>query len=146
MLTGLLGSWPGIVLGAGTLLSRREYFFLSYAIVGVVHWALSFTAGSLAPRHARASRSQGHVALLVFRDLALVWGAAMALLAILNLTPLCVGQDNGDGLNTVADGIVQSTAVAVCCTPPVLGLVGLAAIGLGHCLERMRGLGSRTGN
>ena len=136
VVAGLLGSTPALVMVAGAVLSREEYFFLTYAIVGGVYWLLSFAAGFFAPRHAGAGRSWKRVALLAFRDLALAWGASMVLLAILNLTPLCVGQDSGDGLNSIADCVVQSVAVVAIFTLPVLGLAGLAAVGLGRRLGK----------
>ena len=130
VVAGLLGAWPGLVLGAGTLLFRREYFFITYAIVSGFFLALAFTLGALTPRHLRPDRSRKQVFLLVFRDLALAWDGALVLLSILNLTPLCVGQDNGDGRNTYALCVIQSVAVAVCYTPPVLGMVALASLRL----------------
>ncbi len=139
VVAGLLGAWPGLVLGAGALLFRREYFFVTYAIVSGFFWALAFTLGMLTPRHLSPGRSGKQVFLLAFRDLALAWGGALVLLSILNLTPLCVGQDNGDGRNTYALGITQSAAVAVCDTPPVLGMVALAALGLGRWLKHISG-------
>ena len=137
VVAGLLGSAPALVLVVGAVLSWREYFFLTYAIVSVAHLALSFAAGLFAPRHTVAARSWKQVALLAFRDLAFAWGAAMVLLAILNLTPLCVGIDSGDGLNSVGDCVVQSVAVVATCTLPILGLAGLAAVGLGRRLGKV---------
>jgi hypothetical protein len=137
VVAGLLGAWPGLVLGAGTLLFRREYFFVTYAIVSGFFWVLTFALGALTPRHLKPGRSRKQVFLLAFRDLALAWGGALVLLSILNLTPLCIGRDNGDGRNTVALGIIQSAAVAVCYTPPVLGMVALAALGLGRWLKHI---------
>jgi hypothetical protein len=132
---GLLGSWPGLVLGAGTLLLRREYFFITCTIVSGFFWAVAFALGALTPRYLRPGRSRKPVFLLAFRDLALAWGGTLVLLSILNLTPLCIGRDNGDGRNTLALSIVQSVAVAVCYTPPILGMVALAALGLSRWLK-----------
>ncbi len=136
IVAGLLASWPGVVLGVGTLVFRQEYFFLTYAIVSGVFWALSFTLGARTALRLGAGQSRERTAWLAFRDLALAWVASLVLLGILNLTPLCVGQDNGDGRNTCALCIIQSVASAVIYTPPVLLLVGLAAWGLGHWLSR----------
>jgi hypothetical protein len=52
---------------------------------------------------------------------------ALAVLTALNLTPLCVGQNNGDGTNNLVMCIVQTGLVAVFFGPLVLGLLALAA-------------------
>lgn len=135
IVAGLLASWPGAVLGVGTLVFRQEYFFLTYAIVSGVFWALSFGLGVRTVLRHAAGQSCGRTAWLAFRDLALAWVASLVLLGILNLTPLCVGQDNGDGRNNCTQCVIQTVGVAVVFTVPVLTLVGLAALGLGRWLS-----------
>jgi hypothetical protein len=132
IVAGLLASWPGVVLLAGTLVFRQEYFFLTYAIVSGVFWACSFIVGARMARQ----QSRRRTTWSAFRNLVFAWGAALVLLAVLNLTPLCVGQDNGDGRNTCALCVIQSVASAVIYTLPVLLLASLAAWGLGGWLSR----------
>lgn len=136
IVAGLLASWPGVMLAVGTLVLRQEYFFLTYALVGVVFCAMSFGVGARTALRPVAGQSRERTVRLAFRRLAFAWGAALVLLGILNLTPLCVGQDNGDGRNTGALCVIQTVASAVVYTPPVLLLAGLAAWGLGRWLSR----------
>lgn len=139
MVAGLLASWPGLVLGAGTLLFRQEYFFRTYALVSGVFWALSFLLGARIPQRLVAGQSRNQIAWLAFRKSALAWAASLVVLAILNLTPLCIGQDNGDGRNTCALCVIQTVGAAVVYTPSVLLLVGLASVLLGRWLNRTAG-------
>jgi hypothetical protein len=136
IIAGLLASWPGVVFGVGTLMFRQEYFFLTYAIVSGVFWALSFGLGARMALRRVAGQSRERTAWLAFRDLAFAWVASLMLLGVLNLTPLCLGQDNGDGRNTCVLCVIQSVASAVIYTPPMLLLAGLAAWGLGRWLSR----------
>jgi hypothetical protein len=136
IVAGLLTAWPGVVLSVGTLVFRQEYFFLAYAIVSGAFSALSFGLGARTALRLVAGQSRKRTAWLTFRALAFAWVASLVLLGILNLTPLCVGQDNGDGRNTCALCVIQSVASAVIYTPPVLLLAGLAAWGLGRWLSR----------
>jgi hypothetical protein len=53
---------------------------------------------------------------------------AILALGLLNLTPLCVGQDNGDGNNDLALCVLQSVMVAIVFSPLEFVLLCLTAL------------------
>jgi hypothetical protein len=60
----------------------------------------------------------------------LAWLAALAFMGLLHLTPLCVGQNNGDGNNDLARCMVVDLLVSLVYSPvhgTILALVSLAA-------------------
>jgi hypothetical protein len=53
----------------------------------------------------------------------LMWGFALFLLGGFSLTPFCIGQENGDGVNNLAECIQRATMSGLVCTPVYLGLL-----------------------
>jgi len=66
----------------------------------------------------------------------LAWGLALLALAQINMTPLCIGQDNGDGNNNLALCAVQTIGVAIAYTPVAFTVLGLSALVRGAVLDR----------
>ena len=56
------------------------------------------------------------------------WAAALGVMGILNLTPLCVGADNGDGNNDLGRCVVYTVLWAIFYTPVVLAASGGCAV------------------
>lgn len=127
LLAGLLASWPGLVVGATTLSFRQEYFFQTYAIVSGAFLVLSFCLGARIPQQLVVGQSRRQITWLTFRNSTLAWIASLILLAILNQTSLCIGQDNGDGHNASIQCVVQTIAAMLVYTPLVLLLIGFSA-------------------
>jgi hypothetical protein len=58
-----------------------------------------------------------HPGLWIFGQGLLAWMAAFFVLGILNITPMCVGQDNGDGNNDLVMCVVQTVLVGFAYSP-----------------------------
>lgn len=138
LLAGTLAAVPGlawIVLGLAAF--QEEYFFLTYMAGGVTITLFALlTAGLLAglPWFLAARIRLG---IAVLAGVMIGWVAGIALMALLNLTPLCVGQDNGDGNNNLGMCIGYTILYALVYTTVMfgaaiaLGLIGWAAGKLG---------------
>ena len=107
LLTGFLGNeaWWGmfltvlIILLIGGLLSGFSLPALFQKLGLTRSWAWILVQGSLA------------------------WGLALFLLGVFSLTPLCIGQENGDGVNDLAECMGRATMSGLVCTPVYLGLL-----------------------
>ena len=104
-----------------------DYFWKSYFIVSGLFLAVSFALGflipTLAPKHWKR-----HPTLWLFNQGLLAWLVAILALGLVNLTPLCVGQDNGDGNNDFALCMVQTVMVAIVFSPLEFILLYLTAL------------------
>jgi hypothetical protein len=58
----------------------------------------------------------------------LAWLVAILALGLVNLTPLCVGQENGDGTNDFALCMLQTVMVAIVFSPLEFVLLCLTAL------------------
>jgi hypothetical protein len=123
--------WMLIFISAGS-----EYFWKSYFIVSGVFLAISFALGffipTLAPVHWKR-----HPILWLFGQGMLAWLVAILALGLVNLTPLCVGQDNGDGNNDFALCMAQTAMVPIVYSPMEFILLCLAAFPGGWLLKRL---------
>jgi hypothetical protein len=112
-----------------------DYFWKSYFIISGLFLAISFAVGffipTLAPKHWRR-----HPSLWLFGQGILSWVVAILALGLVNLTPLCVGQDNGDGNNNFALCMVQTVMVALVFSPLEFVLLCLMALPSGWLTKR----------
>jgi hypothetical protein len=77
--------------------------------------------------------------LWIYAQGVLAWIVAVIVLGTLNLTPLCVGQNNGDGNNDFPLCIVQTVLVAFVYTPLEFFLLFLSAV-IGGLVLRKRSM------
>jgi hypothetical protein len=77
-----------------------------------------------------------HPALWLLGQGVLAWMIAALVLAVLNLTPLCVGQDNGDGNNDLALCMVQTSLVCIVYSPLGFILLCLNSLPGGWLIKR----------
>ena len=112
-----------------------DYFWKSYFIVSGVFLAVSFAIGffipSLAPKHWKR-----HPTLWLFSQGLLAWLVAILALGLVNLSPLCVGQDNGDGNNDFVRCMVQTVMVAIVFSPLEFILLCLTVLPGGWFIKR----------
>ena len=113
--------WMLISVSAGS-----DYFGKVYFIVSGVFLAVSFLLGFFIPTLAPAHRKR-HPILWFFGQGLLAWLVAILALGLVNFTPLCVGQDNGDGNNDFALCLVQTVMVAIVFSPLEFILLCLTA-------------------
>lgn len=69
----------------------------------------------------------------------LTWLLTLIVLGVLNLTPLCVWQDNGDGVDNIFACMEQAGLSALVYTPTYMGMLTVSAlIGHGALKRQMR--------
>jgi hypothetical protein len=135
-LSMLFTSLPSLVwLTLNYLADRGDYFWITYQIVGFFFLAVSLFIGDLIPRLFPQAwiRRPG---LWIAGQGALAWGFALVALALLNLTPLCIGQDNGDGFNDLGLCMLQTGLVAFLYSFPQAVMLALSAIPGGLIVKR----------
>ena len=126
---------PALLFAAFSIItSRGEYFWLTYALMSVVFLTASALLGLFLPTHLHHIRLNQPLIWIVVQG-ALAWGMALLTLAALNMTPLCIGQDNGDGINDLSLCCIQTIGIAVGFTPAVLMLLGLSGFSGGVVLK-----------
>ncbi len=111
------------------LAKGNDYYWPVYIVTCGIFLAASLAIGFLGPTLFPQSfmRLPG---LFIFGQGLLAWMAAFLVLGLLNLTPLCVGQNNGDGNNDLALCIVQTLLVGFFYSPlETIMLVPSAIIG-----------------
>jgi hypothetical protein len=123
--------WMLISISAGS-----EYFWKSYFIVSRVFLAVSFALGFFIPALAPAHWKR-HPILWFFGQGLLAWLVAILALGLVNLTPLCVGQDNGDGNNDFALCMVQTILVPIVYSPLEFILICLTAFPSSWLIQRL---------
>jgi len=123
--------WLTLVL----LVDGNDYFWLAYIIASGIYLTVSLIIGFLGPTFFPQSFKR-HPGLFIFGQGLLAWMAAFLVLGLLNLTPMCVGQDNGDGNNDLVMCVVQTVLVGLVYSPlEFLLLVPSAVIG-GNLIKR----------
>jgi hypothetical protein len=114
----------------------NDYYWKTYFIVGGIFLAASFALGfylpSLAPVHWKR-----HPILWFFGLGLLAWLVAIGTLGLFNLTPLCVGQENGDGTNTLGMCMMQSVMVSLVSAPLEFIMLCLSALPGGWLVKRL---------
>ena len=123
--------WMLISTSAGSDTFWKSYFIVSGVFLAV-SFALGFFIPALAPKHWKR-----HPTLWLFSQGVLAWLVAMLALGLANLTPLCVGQDNGDGNNDFALCMVQTVMVAIVFSPLEFILLCLTALPGGWFIKRL---------
>jgi len=135
LLTGLFSIFPALFFTACALTtSRDEYFWPTYLIVSLIFIGFSLLLSQILPRWMFGSRFD-YPWLWLFIAGGLAWLLAMLSLALLNLTPLCVGQDNGDGINDLGLCFLYTFLVALLYSPVELVILLLNAFVGGRILR-----------
>ena len=135
--SGFVTAFPAtVIFMLISTLAGWEYYWKSYFIVSGVFLAVSFALGffipALAPKHWKH-----HPTLWLFSQGLLAWLVAILALGLVNLTPLCIGQDNGDGNNDFVRCVVQTVMVAIVFSPLEFILLCLMALPGGWLIKRL---------
>ena len=129
--TAAIVSAPALVFILYAQTFRGEYFYGAYLIVGLVFWSASILLSSPIARIRWFMATRWRTVLFFFLSLSLAWLLASGVMLCLSLTPLCVGQDNGDGTNTLPMCVIQALLIALVTSVPVLLGCGPTAIAAG---------------
>jgi len=117
---------PAFIFAAMSFfLFRQEYFWITYVVTSAVFVMVSLAISIAFPYKLVDNRVQ-NLWMQLFAQGVLAWLVALLLLAILNTTPLCIGQNNGDGLNNFILCTFQTVGVAIAYTPLELILLALS--------------------
>jgi len=127
LLTCLFSSLPAFLFGACALtLLRDEYYWTSYVIIALIYISASLLLGRSLPAWLHGGKFD-YPWLWLFTAGGLAWLIALLSLALLNFSPLCVGQDNGDGSNNYSLCVLYTVLLTFVCSPIELVLITLSA-------------------
>ncbi len=135
LLSGSISALPAMIIGICVLsISREEYYWTAYAISTLIYFSASLLLGYSLPNRMRKTRLN-HPGLWLFVSGGLAWLIALLSLALLNLTPLCVGKDNGDGINTFSLCVFYTLLVSFIYSPLILILLAFYSLAGGKILS-----------
>jgi hypothetical protein len=120
----LLSGWLG-----------REYWWETYLAVLIVLLINSLLFGFILPTVFQKLRLR-HPWIWILAQGLLAWALALFVLGLLNLTPLCVGQNNGDGNNDFAMCNFMTALSGIVYTPLYLGILAVSSL-IGHWVLQM---------
>jgi hypothetical protein len=133
LLNSLFSALPAFLFGVLVLtLSRDEYYWLTYAIMSLVFISASVILGLILPTKMQYG-CFNYPWLWLFIAGGLAWLIALLSLALLNFTPLCVGQENGDGTNNLSLCAMYTLLVVFLYSPVEFVLLTLSAFVGGIC-------------
>ena len=115
----------------------RDYWWGTYLTVLSILLSCSLMFGFVFPPVFQALKMPRPWVWILLQGL-LAWGIALVVLGFLNMTPLCVGQNNGDGNNDLGMCVVMTALSGIIYTPVYLGMLILSAL-IGHWLARLAG-------
>jgi len=132
LVSAIFSALPGfifLILFLGSSWPGRDYWWETYLVVLIALVMSSLILGfAFPPIIQRLGLRQSWIWILIQGLLA--WIVALILLGLLNLTPLCVGQDNGDGNNNLGMCMFMTMLSAIVYSPVyLLMLVTSAMIG-----------------
>ena len=139
LLTSFFSVFPALFFTASALMtSRDEYFWPTYLIASLIFVSASLVFSQILPIWLHGSRFD-YPWLWLFVAGGLAWLVTLFSLTLLNLTPLCVGQDNGDGMNDLGLCFLYTFLVALIYSPVELILLLLIAFVGGRILRSLFG-------
>jgi len=139
LVSSIFTALPAFVFFAWFLRSGwigREYWWQTYMTVLIVLILSSLLFGFAFPTLFQKLRLH-HPWLWIFIQGLLAWTLALFVLGLLNLTPLCVGQDNADGNNDFALCNFMTALSGLVYTPPYLFMLVISSL-IGHRLLRVK--------
>lgn len=134
ILSAFFTAIPAAGFGALILIFHdNDYYWPIYFIASASFLFVSLLLGFFLPpllQRLRITRPWIWVLIQGF----LAWAIAVVVLLCINVTPLCVGQDNGDGNNDLAICIVQTLLVTLVYSPLEVVLLLIGGLGAGIVL------------
>ena len=113
----------------------REYWWGTYFAVLIVLLLNSLLFGFVLPNIFERLRTYYPWVWILIQGL-FAWIVALIVLGLINITPLCVGQDNGDGNNDFGMCMFMTALSNVVYTPIYLMLLGASAL-IGHWVMKI---------
>ncbi|MFC1922155.1 hypothetical protein ACFLY4_02610 [Chloroflexota bacterium] len=126
-ITGGFTALPAFLFGACDLVLFRDvYYRTASAIMSLVSIGVSVILGLKLPTRMHNGNID-YTWLWVSITGGLAWLIALPSLALLNLTPLCVGQNIGDSTNNLSLCIIYTALVGMMYSPGALVLLTLSS-------------------
>lgn len=133
-LTAGLSALPGLVGVIFSLNFSQDYFGPSLTLTATVLLVVGGATGWMLGRQDWPRRDTQLFGVAILVSVIVGWLAAMLVNAILNITPLCVGRDNGDGINDLGMCLGYTLMYLLVYTPMVAIIgAGCAIIGTLLC-------------
>ena len=128
VLIGCIGTVPALLFLTFIVLSfKNEYYFPSYFAMGLFFSAASFLSSAFVTYRFINSVLHRSLAFYLFLGSVIAWIISLVILGILSLTPLCIGQDNGDGSNDLFLCVIQVVLVSLSYSPFALLMIGITS-------------------
>jgi len=105
----------------------RDYWWGTYTAVLIVLFINSLLFGFALPTMFQKLKIR-HAWLWIFIQGLLAWVISLAVLGLLNLTPLCIGQNNGDGNNDLGMCVFMTVMSGIVYTPIYFGLLAVSSL------------------
>jgi len=135
LVSSFFSALPGLVLFVLSLSASwfgRDYWWGTYTAVLLVLFMTSLVFGFALPEMFQKLRMRNPWQWILTQGL-LSWLMSLAVLWLLNLTPLCIGQNNGDGNNDPGMCIFMTVMSGIIYTPLYLGLLAVSSL-IGHAI------------
>jgi hypothetical protein len=113
-----------------------EYFGVTYIIVSEIFMIVSFVFGFFIPT-LFTKHWKRHPTFWLFGQGLLAWLVAVLVLGLFNLSPLCIGQENGDGINDLGLCMAQTVMVPLAFSPMEFILLCLSVLPGGWLIKRL---------
>lgn len=128
VLIGCIGALPALFFLTYILLSfKNEYYYPTYLAMGLFFFAASFLSSTIITHRFINKVSHRRLAFFLFLGSAIAWIISLVILGFLSLTPLCIGQDNGDGSNDIFHCILQVVLVSLSYSPFALLMIAISS-------------------
>ena len=139
LLSAFFTALPGLFLFILFLSSSwhgRDYWWGTYTAVLLVLFMTSLVLGFALPEMFQKLRMRHPWQWILLQGL-LAWLISLAVLWLLNLTPLCIGQNNGDGNNDLGMCMFMTVMSGIVYTPIYFGMLVVSSL-MGHSILSLR--------
>jgi hypothetical protein len=137
IIAGFFSSLPSIFFGICVMTSFiDEYFWSTYAIMAAVFFGASLFFGLSLPSILKVN-IHDNPWLWIFISGAIAWLVSLIGFGLINLTPLCIGQDNGDGINGYPLCFLYTLIASLLYSPALLVVLILNAFISGKLITRL---------
>jgi hypothetical protein len=131
LVSSLFAAIPGffiLILLFATNLYGKDYWWGTYLAALIVLVVAAAFLGYLIPS---IFHNKFPAWLLIVISGIVAWVLSLFVLGVLNMTPLCIGQNNGDGNNDFGMCMFMTALSSILYTPVYLGLVAASSL-VGH--------------
>ena len=126
---------PGLLFLFFVFSMRDEYFFIIYLLMALVFLASSVVSGCWNIK--RFNDVVERPSWFLFLGLTVSWLLALLVFGVLNLTPLCIDQDNGDGINGIGECTMYTVLAGGLYSVVAIMVIAIVALTGGWFIHRL---------